>query len=97
VPKERNGPNGISDLIVRLFVNRGKFIWGLIFFIKIAKTEKVAPIQKAKTMADRPCTNPNKKPSTIIYLTSPNPNQAPLEKKKIRKKGKAKTRPERKN
>jgi len=85
IPREINGPNGISDLIVRLFLSRSKPI------------EIIAPIQKDKTMADKPWLKPKKKPRISIYFTSPKPNQTPLEIRKIKRKGKARTMPERIN
>ena len=90
MPRERNGPKGISDLIVRLFLSRGKFICGAKRFKEIANREKTAPIQKANITADKPWLNPKKNPKTPIYLTSPKPNQVPFEIKKIKKNGRAK-------
>lgn len=94
MPRERNGPNGISDFIVRLFLSRGKLRRGLIFLKKMARSEKTAPIQKESTTAESPIENPNKNPKTKMYLTSPKPNQVPLEIKKIKRNGRARIRPE---
>jgi|SRR3989344_3610611 len=94
IPRERNGPKGISDLIVKLFLSRGKFMWGISFFKERARSAKVAPIQKDKMTADKPWVNPRKKPKTKIYFTSPKPNQVPFEIRNIRRNGKARTRPE---
>lgn len=87
MPAEINGPNGTSDLIVRLFLKSGKLMSGFIFFSKRARIEKTAPIQKDRMTAERPLLIPKKTLRTKIYLTSPRPNQVPFEKRKIRKNG----------
>lgn len=94
MPTERNGPNGTSDLIVRLFLSVGKFILVAIFPMPITKREKAAPIQKAKTTADNPIPKPSKIPITTKYFISPKPNHFPLETKKIMKNGRAKIKPD---
>lgn len=94
VPKERNGPNGISDLIVRLFLNRGKLICDLNLLTANAKMEKAAPIQKANITAESPEAKPSQKPITKMYLMSPKPIQRPFEIMKIARKGKVIARPE---
>lgn len=93
VPTERNGPKGISDFIVRLFLKLSKCVLDAIFFKSRAARAKAAPIQKANTKADSPCTKPKKKPKTNIYFTSPKPNQLPLEIKNIKQNGRASTMP----
>lgn len=93
MPSEINGPNGSSDLIVRLFETYGKFILNLLS--KSMQREKAAPIQKDKTTAESPIVNPNKNPRTNMYFTSPNPSHRPFEIIKISKNGRARARPER--
>ena len=94
IPADKNGPKGISDLIVRLFQNIGKPKCGISFLRESASSEKTAPIQKAKTTADTPSANPRKNPKTAMYLTSPKPNQRPLEIRKMRRNGRVRTRAE---
>lgn len=94
MPIERNGPKGISDLIVRLLDSIGKLKCDFKKFKKSAIKAKPAPIQKAKITAEIPPEIPSQKPITTIYLTSPKPSQRPLEIKKMRRKGSVTTTPE---
>jgi hypothetical protein len=95
IPAERNGPKGISDLIVRLSGKSGKRTCVLSFLSVKAAMEKNAPIQKANITAENPTGSPKKNPSTVIYFTSPNPSQRPRETRKIRRNGSVTAMPER--
>src|SRR3989344_8744971 len=66
VPKIRNGPNGISLLIVNLLENKDNEVLPLNFFNKALKERIIRPtpppIQKASTIAYIPEDNPKRKP-----------------------------------
>ncbi len=81
-PKTRNGPNGISLLIVSFFVLNAK---------RIKLT--AAPIQNARTTAEIPSIRPRAQPMPRANLPSPSPIHLPLEKNQRRKKGKNKAGP----
>lgn len=87
-PSDKNGPKGISDLIVRPLSCPSKPSRGSNFEIMIIETDTNAPIQNAKMTADSPSAGPIKKPITKIYFTSPNPSHLPLENKNKKPKGK---------
>lgn len=93
IPIERNGPKGISDLIVRLLGRIGKSICDFSFFKRSAAKANPAPIQKPKITAEIPPAIPRKNPITAIYFTSPNPSQRPLEIKNNNKNGRGKSIP----
>ena len=94
VPKDRKGPNGISDLIVKLLPSKGKLLLCKNRFKKRAERAKAAPIQKAKITAESPWTSPRKNPMTNMYLTSPKPSHPPREMRKTKSNGKATATPE---
>ena len=83
---DKNGPNGTSDFIVRFFLNTNN-----------NNRAQAAPVQKAMTTAERPWTNPKRKPITAMYFTSPSPNHRPSEIKNKIKNGKASKTAERKD
>lgn len=92
IPSDRNGPKGISDLIVSPLLNIGKLIF--TFLRANRPKEKTAPIQKANMTAETPFASPKNKPITKIYFTSPNPSQRPFEIKKRKRNGRATITPE---
>jgi len=93
-PEERNGPKGISDLIVSPLKKFGKLFCDLIFLKIRADTENTAPIQKLIITADEPFAIPSKKVITKMYFMSPKPIHRPLENRKMAKNGKESTIPE---
>src|SRR6185436_10779781 len=75
VPMIRNGPNGIS-----------LFIFNFLFTV-IKIITQAAPTQKDTNTAEKPCARPRRAPMPAISFTSPSPNNRPLEKSQMRKKG----------
>src|SRR3989344_1270214 len=97
VPKIRNGPNGISLLIVNLLENKNNEVLWVNFFNKALKERRIRPtpppIQKASTIAYIPEDNPKRKPMPSASLTSPKPIHAPFETSQSRKNGRAMIKP----
>src|SRR3989344_4113652 len=72
-PTTIKGANGISLFIVSLLV----FFRKSILFKKRYAREPSAPIQKARTMAEKPCDAPRRRPTESPSLASPKPIALP--------------------
>src|SRR5574343_1372717 len=82
IPKIKYGPNGISYF---------DFIFLNTIYIHIRLNN--APIQNARTIADRPAFNPRTQPIPRTSFASPNPIHLPLDRWNMRAKGNARIGP----
>ncbi len=85
IPKLKKGPNGILLLSVRFFREKSN-----------KKIPRIAPVQKEKSIAKRPFSNPSIHPAAKAIFESPNPIQRPRETNHSRKKKRKKDKPAKK-
>jgi len=85
IPRLKKGPKGILLLSVKVFREKSN-----------KKTPRIAPIQKEKSIAIMPFSNPNIHPAAKAIFESPKPIERPREEIHSRKKKRKKDKPAKK-
>src|SRR3989344_5547933 len=95
LPRNKNGPNGISDFIVIGLRTTLNLLPGdeLNFLKSMYKSTMIAPVQKESAHAEKSFGKPTIIPRARANLLSPRPIHRPRDTSQSKKKNRANTRP----